>query len=300
MSAPERPPGDVSGEASVKPSGGATTTLGLIAGGGELPRAVAHAARAAGRAVFVVPLVGSVTEDWIRDFPHEFFSPGEPGRIVKAMKSAGAAEVLLAGRVDRPKFNEMKLDAKGMLLLPKAIAAARKGDDALLRFIIGICEDEGFKAVSVAEAAPSLVAEEGLLGRIAPGAEHHGDILQGFRIAHALGALDVGQAAVVCEGLALSVEAAEGTDAMLGRVGSLRESLRGTAERKRGVLVKALKPTQDTRTDLPVVGVETVKNAAAAYLAGIALEAGSALILDKAAVAAEADRLGLFVIGIRP
>jgi DUF1009 family protein len=274
--------------------------LGLIAGGGELPRAVAEAARKAGRGVFVVPLAGSVNGDWVKDFPHEVLSPGEPGRIIKALKAAGAADVLLAGRVDRPKFSELKLDAKGMMLLPKAVAAAKQGDDALLRFIVGICEDEGLRAVSVAEAAPSLVADEGVLGTVSPNNEHKADIEQAFRIVHALGTLDVGQAAVVCEGLALSVEAAEGTDAMLARVGALRENLRGTAGKNRGVLVKALKPTQDAKTDMPVVGVETVKNAGAAHLAGIALEAGAALILDKQAVAAEADRLGLFIVGVRP
>jgi UDP-2,3-diacylglucosamine hydrolase len=296
LSTPERPPGG----ASAQPSGGATKTLGLIAGGGELPRAVAEAARAAGRQVFVVPLVGGVTEDWINGFPHEFLTPGEPGRIIKALKGAGVAEVLLAGKVDRPKFSEMKLDAKGMLLLPKAVAAAKKGDDALLRFIVGICEDEGLTAISVAQAAPTLVAGEGALGRVAPDAEHNADILQAFRIVHALGTLDVGQAAVVCDGLALSVEAAEGTDAMLARIPTLRESLRGSAANKRGVLVKALKPTQDAKTDMPVVGVATVRNAAAAFLAGIAVETGAALILDKAAVSAEADRLGLFVTGLKP
>src|SRR5215475_7917828 len=166
-------------------------TLGLIAGGGELPRAVAHAARADGRDVFVVPLLGSITENWVQDFPHEFLSPGEPGRIIKALNAAGTDEVLLAGRVDRPKFNEMKLDAKGVLLLPKAIAAAKKGDDALLRFIVGICEDEGLRAVSVAEAAPSLVAAEGPLGEIVPGAGHRADMEQAFKIVHALGTLDV-------------------------------------------------------------------------------------------------------------
>jgi len=279
---------------------GEARTLGLIAGGGELPRAVARAARGTGRPVFVIPLLGSISDDWVRDFPHEFLSPGEPGRIIKALKAAGAGEVLLCGRVDRPKFNEMKLDAKGILLLPKAIAAAKKGDDALLRFIVGICEDEGLRALSVAEAAPSLVAEEGPLGSVAPAADHRADIEQALKIVHALGTLDVGQAAVVCEGLALSVEAAEGTDAMLSRIGSLRQTLRGTAEHKRGVLVKALKPTQDAKTDMPVVGVDTVRNAAAAFLAGIAVEAGAALILDKQAVAAEADRQGLFVVGVKP
>lgn len=275
-------------------------TLGLIAGGGELPRAAAQAARAAGRDVFVVALAGSITEDWVDAFPHEFFSPGEPGRIIKALKGAGATEVLLCGRVDRPKFNEMKLDAKGVLLLPKAIAAARKGDDALLRFIVGICEDEGLTALSVAQAAPGLVCGEGVLGNVVPGDQARADIASAFRIVRALGALDVGQAAVVCDGLALAVEAAEGTDAMLVRIPTLRESLRGTAGQPRGVLVKALKPTQDAKTDMPVVGVATIAGAHAAHLAGIALEAGAALILDKAAVTAEADRLGLFVIGMKP
>ena len=276
------------------------STLGLIAGGGELPRAVAHSVKASGRAVFVVPLVGSVTEDWINDFPHEFHSPGEPGRIIKAFKAARVEQVLMCGRVDRPKFSEMKLDAKGVLLLPKAIAAAKKGDDALLRFIVGICEDEGLAAISVADAAPGLVCDEGALGRAGPNDEHKADIVAAFKIVHALGALDVGQGAVVCDGLALAVEAAEGTDAMLSRIPSLRESLRGTAAKPRGVLAKALKPLQDAKTDMPVVGVATVRNAHAAHLAGIALEAGKSLILDKAAVAAEADKLGLFVVGMKP
>jgi DUF1009 family protein len=283
-----------------RPPGGATKTLGLIAGGGALPRAVAQAARAGGRDVFVVPLVGSVTDDWVKEFPHEFLSPGEPGRIIKALTGVGAREVLLCGRVDRPRFNEMKLDAKGVLLLPKAIAAAKQGDDALLRFIVGICEDAGFTAVSVAQAAPALVCGEGVLGKVVPSDENRADIATAFRIARALGALDVGQGAVVCDGLVLAVEAAEGTDAMLGRIPSLRESLRGTGGKPRGVLAKALKPTQDAKTDMPVVGVETVKNVHAAHLSGIALEAGKSLILDKAAVVAEANRLGLFVIGMTP
>jgi DUF1009 family protein len=192
------------------------------------------------------------------------------------------------------------LDAKGVLLLPKAIAAARKGDDALLRFIVGICEDAGLKAVSVAEAAPGLVTAQGALGLAAPDEMARADIESGFRIVQALGALDVGQAAVVCEGLALAVEAAEGTDAMIARIGTLRETLRGTAAQRRGVLVKALKPTQDAKTDMPVVGVETVRKAHAAFLAGIAVEAGAALILDKSLVRDEADRLGIFIIGVKP
>jgi DUF1009 family protein len=274
-------------------------TLGLIAGGGDLPRAVAESVRAEGRGVFVVALKG-MCGDWAANFPGTAVALGEPGHALKALKNAGATEVLLAGRVERPKFSELKLDAKGVMVLPRVIAAARQGDDALLRVLTNLFETEGFRAVGVGEAAPGLVAQEGALGRLAPNDDHQPDIARAFAIVRALGALDVGQAAAVCEGLALAVEAAEGTDAMIARIAQLRDNLRGTPQRKRGVLVKALKPTQDAKTDMPVIGVETVRRAAGVGLAGIALEAGKSLIVDKQAVAAEADRLGLFVVGVLP
>ena len=276
------------------------TPLGIIAGGGELPRAVAQTARDSGRTVFVVALIGSVTDDWVKQYPHEFLSPGEPGRVLKALSGHGVKDVLLCGKVERPKFSDMKLDAKGMLLLPRAVAAARQGDDALLRVLVRFFEEEGLKVISVAQAAPGLVCGEGVLGSLSPKEEHRADIATAFKIVQALGALDVGQGAVVCDGLTLAVEAAEGTDAMLARIPALRESLRGSESNRRGVLVKGLKPTQDGRTDMPVIGIATLRGAHAAHLAGIALQAGGSLILDRPAVAAEADRLGLFVVGVKP
>ena len=274
-------------------------TLGLIAGGGDLPRAVAQSARAAGRPVFVVALRG-MCGDWAEEFPHEWVSLGEPGRALKTLGNAGTKEVLLVGKVERPKFSELKLDAKGVMILPRVVAAARQGDDALLRMLVGILEETGFRAVSVAEAAPGLVADQGPLGRILPNDDHQADMARAFAIVRTLGALDVGQAAAVCEGLALAVEAAEGTDAMIARIGQLRDNLRGTPQKRRGVLVKALKPTQDAKTDMPVIGVETVRRIAEVGLAGVAVEAGKSLIVGKDAVASEADRLGVFVVGTSP
>jgi hypothetical protein len=159
-------------------------------------------------------------------------------------------------------------------------------------------EREGFRIVGSAEAAPDLIAKTGIMGRVRPSSEHEADMEQAFRIVRALGALDVGQASIVCAGLALAVEAAEGTDAMIARVSQLPEHFRGTPAKRRGVLVKAPKPIQDGKTDLPVIGVETVRNAAAVGLAGIAIEAGGALIVDRDAVVAEADRLGVFLAGV--
>ena len=274
-----------------------TGALGIIAGGGELPRAIAHSARAAGRDVFVLAING-MAGDWAREFPNEWLSLGEPGGAIKAFRAHNCSDITLAGRVQRPKFSELKLDMKGMLIAPRVIAAALKGDDALLRSLVDVFEREGFHIVGAAEAAPDLIAKEGVMGRVQPTPANEADIAQAFKIARAIGALDVGQAAIVCEGLALAVEAAEGTDAMIARVAQLPEHFRGSKSKPRGVLVKAPKPIQDGRTDLPVVGVETIRRAADVALAGVAVEAGGALFVDREAIVAEADKLGLFLTGV--
>jgi len=272
-------------------------TLGIIAGGGDLPLAIAESVAETGRPVFVVALSGAA-DPWVESHPHAWASLGEVGKVIKALHGAGCEEVVLAGKLGRPKFHEIKLDAKGLLVAPRIVAAARKGDDALLKAVVEAFEREGFRALGAHQAAPGLLATAGAMGRLKPSAEAQEDIAAAFRIVRKLGELDVGQAAVVCYGLPLAVEAAEGTDAMIARVGTLPETLRGTPDKRRGVLVKAPKPIQDRKTDLPVIGSQTVKNAAAVGLAGIAVEAGGALILGKQAVIAEADRLGLFLVGV--
>lgn len=275
----------------------AGSALGIIAGGGELPRAIAESAREAGRKVFVLALRGS-SDDWVSEFSHEWVALGETGKAFKALHSGHVGDVVLAGKVERPKFSEIKLDAKSVMLAPRVMAAALRGDDALLRSLVELFEREGFRVVGAVEAAPNLIAEVGVLGRLVPTTEQESDIALAFKVVRALGELDVGQAAVVCAGLTLAVEAAEGTDAMIARVANLPEHIRGTTAKRRGVLAKAPKPIQDRKTDLPVIGVQTIRNVAAVGIAGVAIEAGGALIVDKRAVGEEADKLGLFVVGV--
>jgi DUF1009 family protein len=272
-------------------------TLGIIAGGGELPAAIAESARAAGRDVFVFALHGMAQAQDINPFPHEWGSLGEVGKGMKVLRDAGVTEVTLAGKVARPEWNAIKLDAKGALALPKVVAAAMKGDDALLRVMVELFEKEGFRVIGTAEAAPDLVMPKGKLGRHAPTKAQENDIAVGVKAARALGALDIGQAVAVCEGLVLAVEAAEGTDAMIGRIASLPTAVRGTPANRRGVLVKTPKPKQERRVDLPVIGVHTIEIAAEAGLAGVAVEAGAALLMHRARTIETADRLGLFILG---
>jgi hypothetical protein len=247
--------------------------------------------------VFVLALAG-MTDDWARDYPHETVALGELGRAMKAFRAHDCTDVTLAGKVQRPKFSEIKLDAKAVFAAPRVIAAALRGDDALLRSVVDMFEREGMRVVGAAEAAPDLIARAGVFGRVQPNAENNGDVALAFKVARAMGEFDVGQAAIVCASLTLAVEAAEGTDAMIARVATLPDHFRGTKGKLRGVLVKAPKPIQDGKTDLPVIGVQTVRNAHAVALAGIAVEAGGALIVDREAVVSEADRLGLFLIGV--
>jgi DUF1009 family protein len=269
------------------------STLGIIAGGGDLPLAIAAECA---RPVFIVALTGSAAED-IAKFPHEFAGIGETGKIFRLLHAHNCSDVILAGKVSRPAWSDVKVDAKGAFAAPKIIAAALKGDDALLRTIASMFEKEGFHIVSAAEAAPALLSGDGTITKAAPSQRDLSDIAAAARIVRELGVLDIGQAAIVCEGLPLAVEAAEGTDAMIRRVIDLPQNIRGTPAKRRGVLVKAPKPIQDRKTDLPVIGVQTVENVAAAGLAGIAVEAGGALIVNRNAVIEAANAAGLFVTG---
>lgn len=273
--------------------------LGLIAGGGALPRAVAEEAMAAGRAVFVIRLRG-FADPGLADLPGEAAGLAELGRCFALLAREGCEAVCFVGDVSRPEFAALKPDLRGLAALPGAIVAARRGDDALLRYVLDQFVREGFRIEGAHETAGDLTLSAGPLGRHAPAAEHGSDLAEALRIARAVGALDIGQGAVVVHGVVLAVEAQEGTDAMLRRCAGLPAALRGGEGARAGVLAKAPKPMQERRVDLPTLGVATVELAAAAGLAGIVAEAGGALLLDRTAIAAAADRLGVFVTGVEP
>ncbi|WP_374470575.1 LpxI family protein [Phenylobacterium sp.] len=273
--------------------------LGLIAGGGSLPVEIARHCERAGRPLFLIRLKG-FAGDGLAPYAGAEVGLAELGKCFKALKRAGCEAVCLAGNVSRPDFSSLVPDMRGLAALPGAIAAARRGDDALLRFLVGEFEKEGFTVEGAHEVMDDLGLPAGPLGRHAPPPEAGGDVARALEVARAIGRLDVGQGAVVCDGLVLAVEAQEGTDAMLSRVADLPHALRGSPEAPRGVLAKAPKPIQETRVDLPTIGLATVEGVARAGLAGIVGEAGRLLVLDREAVIQLADELGVFIVGVEP
>ncbi|GAB4521840.1 MAG: LpxI family protein [Amphiplicatus sp.] len=272
--------------------------LGVIAGGGALPLRIVEGCVRRGEAVYVIRLAGCA-EAAMTAFPGEDCGLGEAGKIIGALRREGCERVALAGVVRRPSFRSLKLDGRGAALLPRVLAAATRGDGALLNLLVAELGAEGFRVVGAEEALGELAAPAGVMGAHAPSADDLADMRKAAALIAALGPFDAGQGAVVAGGLVLAVEAAEGTDAMLARCAAAPVP-QGAARSARGVLVKRPKPGQDRRIDLPTLGVETVRRAHAAGLAGIAVEAGAALIVDADETIAEADRLSLFLYGFAP
>ena len=273
--------------------------LGLIAGGGGLPVEIAEHCRKSGRPLFVIRLKGFAGAE-LSPYAGAEVGIAELGKCFKALKRAGCKAVCLAGQVNRPDFSALIPDLRGLAVLPAAIAAARKGDDALLRVLIGEFEKEGFAVEGAHEVMDDLGLAAGPLGRVTPSEADLADVHRALDVARAIGRLDIGQGAVVCRGHVLAVEAAEGTDAMLTRVAELPEALRGCPGASCGVLAKAPKPIQETRVDLPTIGPATVHAVARAGLSGIVGEAGGLLVLEREAVIELADELGLFILGVEP
>jgi len=273
--------------------------LGLIAGGGDLPVTLAVHCRQVGRPVFVIRLAGFAGSA-LAAFDGVDAGLAELGKGINALRGAGCEAVCFAGKVDRPDLARLKPDLRGLRALPGAVAAARRGDDSLLTFLLKEFESEGFAIEGAHQVMRTLTIPAGPLGRHAPTESQAADMTRALEAARAIGRLDAGQAAVACDGLILALEAQEGTDAMLERVASLPGALRGTPGAPRGVLAKACKPGQELRVDLPTIGPRTLRLAADAGLLGIVGEVERLLIVDRAQTVRLADDLGLFVFGAPP
>ncbi|WWT14103.1 UDP-2,3-diacylglucosamine diphosphatase LpxI [Pararoseomonas sp. SCSIO 73927] len=268
--------------------------VAIVAGGGEMPLRVAAACRATGRPFVVVLLEGFANPaEWVGEKAMTF-RLGAAGAALDWLKASGARQLILVGNVKRPSILSLRPDAKGAAFLARIGMKAFGGDDSLLSALRQVMREEGFEPMGPTRFLQEAQSPPGLLTRAAPDAAALADIRRGVEVVRAVGAKDVGQGAVVQQGLVLAVEAIEGTDAMLARAGELRRDGPG------GVLVKLVKPGQDREVDMPALGPRTVEGAIAAGLAGIAFEANGALLVDRDVMVAKADSAGLFLLAIRP
>jgi DUF1009 family protein len=275
-----------------------SSPVGVIAGGGVMPFAVADSLRARGLDPILFALKGVCDPTATERFRHHWITVGQYGRAKKLFRAENCKNLVFIGTLVRPALSEIRLDWGTIRVMGRVWSAFRGGDDHLLSGIGRIFEQEGFHLLGLKEVAPDLLMPEGCVTRTLPGQDAMIDIARGRDVLRALGPFDIGQAVVVIDGHVVGVEGIEGTDELLARIASLRAAGRIRSAKGRGVLVKAPKSGQDLRFDLPTIGSRTIERAAAAALAGVAVLAGNTVVADPQDMIEAADTAGLFVTGL--
>lgn len=274
--------------------------VGILAGGGELPIAIARSLFESGRSAHIVGLRGEADQA-IEAFPHTWVAWGGVGALLDAFAAAGCRELVIVGRVRRPDLLRIRPDIGFFRNLPKLLRLLQGGDDSVLSRVVRFFEGHGLAVRGAHEVAPQLVVGAGAYGGLAPTDGALREIERGLGLLEALGPFDIGQAAVIEAERVLAIEAAEGTDAMLARVRELRGEIDASRPgAPRGVLVKGPKPGQELRVDMPTIGPRTVEHAASAGLRGIAVRAGEVLIAERDLLHERLRTAEIFVHGIEP
>ena len=261
--------------------------LGIIAGGGRLPHLLIDECKHNKIDFFILAIDGSADKSEFGKHA-ENFNIAKIGGALKLLKQQEVTDVVFAGTVKRPALTKLRPDMEGVKVLAKILKKNSLGDDSILKMIIEHIEQSGFNVIGAHEVAKGLLSEKGSMTKKKPGRDEVSDIEYGANLAFASGVLDIGQAFAVKEKRVVALEAAEGTDEMIKRAGKLCED---------AILIKVKKPGQEVRADLPTIGVETVKLASEENFAGIAVEAGGCLIIDKEKTYAAANKAGLFIFG---
>lgn len=265
--------------------------LGIIAGGGNLPKKVIQVCRQTNRPHFIIAFEGMTDADTVGGSPHVFRGLGEMDNNLKTLHDEGCEEVTFVGRIERPSFSTLKMDKRAAGLMAKA-ALRGFGDNAVLSLILEELEKDGFKVLGAQDLLSDIMAPAGVLGSVQPDAQAERDIKKGQEILRQMAPADVGQSAIIQQEMTLGVEAIEGTDALIERcAGNKRD---GPA----AILVKMRKTNQETRIDLPTIGPETIKKLHAAGFRGAAIEAGGTIIINRPEVIELANKHGIFVIGV--
>jgi hypothetical protein len=271
--------------------------LAMICGGGSLPLAVADFVAARGRKVVLFPLYGAAEGTGVERHPHHWLYIGQMGKFMRLARAEGCRDLVFLGSLVRPSPWRTRLDLKALVMMPRILRAFRGGDNHLLTGMGKLLEQDGFRLLGAHEVAPEILVPQGALGGVTPSGRDQADIALGLDYLRTAGPFDIGQAVVVAGKHVLAVEAAEGTDAMLARVAEMRANGRVHAPLGTGVLVKAPKPNQDRRFDLPSIGPKTAEGVAHAGLAGIAVVAGETIVAEPERLVEAADRAKIFVIG---
>ncbi len=263
--------------------------IGLIAGNGQFPLLFSKKAQEKGFCVYTAAYVNEA-DTRLADYAAamEWLHLGQIKRLIKFFKKNRVEDAVMVGGIRKTRlFSDVRPDIKAITLI-----AGMKSthDDGVLRAFADALEKEGIRIRESTFLMPELLATKGCWTRRGPRRSEKADIEMGWHLAKAIGRLDIGQCVVVGGGSVLAVEAIDGTDATILRGGNLG--------RENAVVVKVCKPDQDMRFDIPAIGVETIKTMAAVGARVLVIEAGRAVVFDRAAMIDLADRAHITIVAL--
>ena len=262
--------------------------LGLIAGGGSLPRIVCETARHRGRPVVAVAFQPETADALDGAGTVHRCGLGQADKVINIFKEAGVKEVVLIGKIEKTSiFQNLKFDLRAVKLMGRLL---HKDDRSIMTAIIAELESEGIAVAKQTDWLPSLIPKKGILGKIEPSPALAAEFERAMALCRDLAGKEIGQTIIVKEGVVLAVEAVEGTDATIRRGCELGN--------KGAVMIKSSRPDQDLRYDIPAVGGRTVQLLAEYGAAALAVEAGGVVVVDLPAVAAFCDKHNMVLAAV--
>jgi len=265
--------------------------LGIIAGGGTLPLDIINECKRIKRPYFVIALIGHTQLETVIDTPHFWARLGAAGKAITILHKQEVTELVMVGAVTRPSLLQLWPDFWTIIFFART-GVANKGDDRFLTALIDVLEKiEKFRVIGIHSLLPHLLAPEGVYGNTKPSENEMLNIEIAWTAALELGRLDIGQAAIARAGKVVAKESASGTANMISSLNL------NTGRSQSGVLVKVSKPGQEQRADLPTIGPDTIKQVSLAGLAGIVIESGNSLVLDREITIKAANDAGIFILG---
>ena len=264
--------------------------IGMVAGGNNLPILVKNYAKTKNINIFITGIKGSVDKtlkNKLSKKNYREFYLTEITQIIKYFKQNNISEVVIVGDVYKAKF---KLTFSFIKIILKLLFIKRKYD-GILRLIIKEFEKNNIKIIGIQKLIPSLLIKEKILTNKKPTDSEISDIFYGFQQAKKFTNSDKGQAIIIKNKNIIEKENFKGTDYLIKN--SVKKNI------KNAILIKVLKKDQDTRVDIPVIGINTILNAQIANLSGIVCEADSTIIDNKDEVIKLANKFNIFIIGMK-
>jgi DUF1009 family protein len=263
--------------------------LGLIAGAGELPKAIAGEAHSQGYTVVAIalePLADRSLSAYVDEV--KWVNVGQFGKILDSLKKYGLKEAVMAGKVSKSLLYRSKItpDLRAVKLL---FSLKDRSDDSILLAIAKEIEKQGIHLLDITRFSSGILMPEGVLTEDGPTDDEWKDILFGWKIAKAIGRLDIGQTVVVKDQAVMAVEAIEGTDEAIIRGGRLAG--------KGAIVVKVSKPDQDMRFDVPVVGLNTIRAMLEVGARVLSVESKKSMMLNRDKIIEASRKAGISIVG---